>query len=186
MREWPSEKAPTYAELRAEVARLEHDAHNLKSPTHAICNQNLTETLTAALEEKQRADRAEAALAKMDALNAFYGERFIQESRRADRDGMPSLASESQWECATKSQIEITNAVRERLTICESAMAAKEEADCQANDYVLKLCRDALGTMAVHGYVEGIERVVKLLAANQLEEMREIAHTSSPEKASNS
>ena len=50
--------------LEAEVQRLQEDAHNLKSPVHAICNQNLTDTLAAALEQSQRAERAELAIAK--------------------------------------------------------------------------------------------------------------------------
>ncbi len=43
-----------------ECERLKDDAHNLKSPVHAICNQNLTEALAAAIEQTQTINRREA------------------------------------------------------------------------------------------------------------------------------
>ena len=55
--------------LEAEIQRLQEDAHNLKSPVHRICTQNLTETLAAALEQSQRAERAEAELATAKQLD---------------------------------------------------------------------------------------------------------------------
>jgi cell division protein FtsB len=59
---------------------LQADAHNLKSPVHAICNQNLTETLTAALEEKQRADKAESEAAQLRKNEAVF-EKAIKDLR---------------------------------------------------------------------------------------------------------
>ncbi len=47
-------------EQEAELSRLKADAHNLKSPVHAICNQNLTEALAAAIEQTQTINRLKA------------------------------------------------------------------------------------------------------------------------------
>ena len=54
----PQEKC----ELIERIWKLEEDAHNLRSPVHAICNQNLTEALTAAVEQTQRLNEALDAL----------------------------------------------------------------------------------------------------------------------------
>ena len=43
-----------------ELTALKLAAYDLKSSVHDICNQNIRETLVAALEEKERADKAEA------------------------------------------------------------------------------------------------------------------------------
>ncbi len=46
--------------LYSDYAALEEQAHNLRSPVHAICNQNLTEALAAAIEQTQAINRLKA------------------------------------------------------------------------------------------------------------------------------
>ena len=70
-----------YRESR--VKALEAAIHNLKSPAHAICNENLTETLAAALEATQKLTAAESrCLALTQSLEAFVSSLEPQDDLR--------------------------------------------------------------------------------------------------------
>ena len=120
-------------QFRQQIETMRADAHNLKSPVHAICNQNITETLAAALEQSQRAERAEA---ELDAAIAAQTKEVMlhavtQFERNTAMDMSVSMANQRDTVLADMDKLVIENAqLRQQIEGLSRPVSDEEWSDC--------------------------------------------------------